>query len=150
MSVLIAERKGVNPEETRTGRTSFVEILQKSSVVVLCCPLDSSTRGMIQQAELKLMEKKAILVNVSRGGVVDELALVEALEKKWIRGAATDVFAIEPATLETSPLLAKDIPNLTLSPHVAWYANSSIENLKEVIKSNIEGFVGGRPANVVS
>ncbi|RDW57597.1 hypothetical protein BP6252_13679 [Coleophoma cylindrospora] len=148
MQVLIAERKG-NQQSVRPGRTDFTETLKQSSVIILCCPLDNSTRGMISETELQFMDRRAILVNVSRGGVVDEAALVKALQEHWINGAATDVFAVEPASASTSPLLADGIPNLTLSPHVAWYADSSIENLKRGIKSNIEGFVNGAPVNMV-
>ena len=150
MTVIVSERKGASPTATRPDRTQFYEMLEKSDVVVLCCPLDGSTRGMIGLAELKHMRKDAILVNVSRGGTVDEAALATALKEHWISAAATDVFAVEPASASSSPLLVDGIPNLTLSPHVAWYADSSIENLKRSIKSNIEGFVKGEPENMVS
>jgi glycerate dehydrogenase len=149
MSVLIADRKGVPQSSTRAGRLGFVETLQKSTAILLCCPLDASTRGMIGEEELKSMDNKAILINVSRGGVVGEEALVKALKEGWIAGAATDVFATEPASAATCPLLAANVPNLTLSPHVAWYANTSIENLKATIKSNVESFVAGSPVNMV-
>ncbi|CZR68183.1 related to SER33-3-phosphoglycerate dehydrogenase [Phialocephala subalpina] len=149
MSVLIADRKGVPQSSTRAGRLGFVETLQKSTAILLCCPLDASTRGMIGEEELKSMDNKAILINVSRGGVVGEEALVKALKEGWIAGAATDVFATEPASATTCPLLEANVPNLTLSPHVAWYANTSIENLKATIKSNIESFVAGSPVNMV-
>ncbi|KAF4637399.1 hypothetical protein G7Y89_g697 [Cudoniella acicularis] len=148
MSVLIAERKS-STASPRPGRVEFYNMLEKSSIVVLCCPLDNSTRGMIGVEELKHMDPEAVLVNVARGGVVDEAALVTALQEKWIQGAATDVFAIEPANASSGPLLADGIPNLTLSPHVAWYADSSIENLKRSIKTNIESFVQGTPVNIV-
>jgi glycerate dehydrogenase len=150
MTVIVSERKGASPTATQPGRTEFYEMLEKSDVVVLCCPLDGSTRGMIGLAELKHMRKDAILVNVSRGGTVDEATLATALKEHWIGAAATDVFAVEPASASSSPLLADDVPNLTLSPLVAWYADSSIENLKRSIKSNIESFVKGTPENMVS
>lgn len=146
MTVLQAERKG--SRSVRLSRTDFYETLQKSSIVVLCCPLDATTRGMVGDKELRAMNKEAILVNVSRGGVVEELSLVTALKEGWIKGAATDVFEEEPASA-SSPLLAEGIPNLTLSPHIAWYADSSIENLQATVKSNIENFVAGRPENVL-
>jgi phosphoglycerate dehydrogenase-like enzyme len=106
---------------------------------------------MIGEKELGLMRKDSILINVARGGIVDEGALVKALREGWIRGAATDVFAVEPADSTTSPLITtgNTIPNLTLSPHVAWYAGSSIENLQTTVKSNIEYFMAGDPQNVV-
>jgi lactate dehydrogenase-like 2-hydroxyacid dehydrogenase len=150
MTVIISERKGASSTATRPDRTEFYEMLEKSDVVVLCCPLDGSTRGMVGLAELKHMRKNAILVNVSRGGTVGEAALAAALKEHWIGAVATDVFAVEPASTSSSPLLAEDIPNLTLSPHVAWYADSSIENLKRSIKSNIESFAKGEPENMVS
>lgn len=148
MSVVIADRKGLSESSIRPGRLSFLNTLQKSTAIILCCPLDGSTRGMIEEAELHTMDKNAVLINVSRGGVVEEEALVKALQGQWIAGAATDVFATEPANA-SSPLLAAGIPNLTLSPHVAWYADSSIKNLKVTIKSNIESFVAGSPVNMV-
>jgi lactate dehydrogenase-like 2-hydroxyacid dehydrogenase len=150
MTVIISERKGASSTATRPGRNEFYEMLEKSDVVVLCCPLDGSRRSMIGLAELEHMRKDAILVNVSRGGTVDEAALATALKEHWIGAAATDVFAVEPASASSSPLLADDVPNLTLSPHVAWYADSSIENLKRSIKSNIESFVKGTPESMVS
>jgi phosphoglycerate dehydrogenase-like enzyme len=146
MSVLQAERKG--SAIVRPSRTEFYETLQQSSIIVLCCPLDASTRGMIGERELRAMDKEAILINVSRGGVVEEVPLVTALKEGWIKGAATDVFEIEPASA-SSPLLAAGIPNLTLSPHVAWYAESSIENLQATVKTNIERFVADHPENVL-
>jgi lactate dehydrogenase-like 2-hydroxyacid dehydrogenase len=93
MTVIISERKGASSTATRPDRTEFYEMLEKSDVVVLCCPLDGSTRGMIGLAELKHMHKDTILVNVSRGGTVDEAALAMALKEHWIGAAATDVFA---------------------------------------------------------
>ncbi|TVY41658.1 Glycerate dehydrogenase [Lachnellula subtilissima] len=149
MAVIIADRKGTPPNATRPGRTDFTQTLQKSDVLILCCPLDASTRGMIGEAELKLMDSRSLLVNVARGGVVDEAALVKALQNGWISGAAVDVFASEPVTPSTSPLLADGIPNITLSPHVAWYADSSIKNVQATINSNIESFVAGHPDNLV-
>ncbi|TVY30687.1 Glycerate dehydrogenase [Lachnellula hyalina] len=150
MAVIIADRKGTPPNATRPGRTEFTQTLQRSDVLILCCPLDASTRGMIGEAELKLMDSRSLLVNVARGGVVDEDALVKALQNGWISGAAVDVFASEPVTPSTSPLLADGIPNLTLSPHVAWYADSSIKNVQATINSNIESFVAGHPDNLPS
>lgn len=150
MSFIAAERKG-SRGKPRPGRTAFEETLRSCSVLILTCPLDETTRGMIGETELRLMQKDSILINVARGGVVNEEALVRALKEGWINGAATDVFAVEPVDTNTSPLVTVDdsIPNLTLSPHVAWYARSSTENLQAMIKSNIEEFVLGRPQNII-
>jgi glycerate dehydrogenase len=97
------------------------------------------------------MRKTGILINVARGGIVDERALAKALRERWINGAATDVFSKEPARKGDSPLLDNDnpIPNLIVSPHVAWYASSSIQNLKDTVKTNVEGFLSGKLQNLV-
>lgn len=151
MSVIVAERKGQVGAAVRSGRCDFEQALRKCTVLVLTCPLDDTTRGMIGDAELAMMPKSSILINVARGGVVLEQALTKALREGEIKGAATDVFEIEPADATTSPLITLDnsIPHLTLSPHVAWYASSSIENLQVMVKSNIENFVAGHPQNVI-
>ena len=96
-----------------------------------------------------MMDDTAILVNVSRGGVVDEVALATALQQGTIAGAATDVFSHEPATKGNSVLLERDIPNLILSPHIAWYSSKTLLGTIDTLKKNIEGFVCGRLENIV-
>ncbi|MBE3048417.1 hypothetical protein IMZ48_39115 [Candidatus Bathyarchaeota archaeon] len=147
MQVLIAERKG-NPE-TRPGRVPFLQCLRRGTVFILAAHLNKTTRGMIGTSELAVMGPTSLLVNVGRGGIIDELALVKALKGNRIGGAATDVFAEEPATKANSPLLDPSIPNLLLSPHMAWYSKRTIENTRLVQKANLEGFVSGRMINVV-
>lgn len=98
------------------------------------------------------MKKEALLINVSRGGVLDEVALIEALKQEWIAGAATDVFLTEPASKENSPLLKDDITqkvNLTVTPHLAWLSQLTIANLQRVLVDNLNGFLEGNPINVV-
>lgn len=104
---------------------------------------------MISTAELEAMDDTAIIVNVGRGGVIDEAAVVQALRDGKIGGFATDVFSPEPATKESSILLDPTIPNLILSPHIAWYSSKTISGTIETLKKNIEGFVAGTPHNVV-
>jgi lactate dehydrogenase-like 2-hydroxyacid dehydrogenase len=147
ITVLIADRKGATT--LRTGRTSFVDTLQKSTVLMIGCPLDETSRDMIREEELKLMQPTASLINVARGGVVNEKALVRALKEGIIASAATDVFEIEPAT-SANWLISEAPPNLTVSPHIAWYADASLENLQRIVKRNIEGFMKGQPENLVA
>ncbi|KAI9744276.1 MAG: hypothetical protein M1818_002428 [Claussenomyces sp. TS43310] len=154
MTVLTAERKGIPESGVRPGRIAFPVVLQRSTALVLTCPLDASTRGMIDEPELRLMRSDSVLVNVARGGIVAEDALVKALRQGWIEGAATDVFVEEPAGLENS-LLVRALRedgglNLTLSPHVAWYARSSAEKLQRTVVANIEAFMAGEAQNVVA
>ena len=100
MTVLFAERKGVPSSSVREGRTEFTTALQTSTVVILTLPLSPSTTNLISTPELALMLPDALLINVSRGGIVDESALVEALRERKIAGAATDVYIEEPAGRE--------------------------------------------------
>lgn len=153
MTVTLAERKGVPETEARVGRTSFSTLLAESTVVIMACPLDATTRNMIGTVELRTMRPDALLINVARGGIIVEEDLVQALKEGWIAGAATDVFEVEPAGAINSALVRaaqehKEL-NLTLSPHIAWYAKSSIERLQNVVVENIEAFVTGKKLNEV-
>lgn len=116
--VLISERK--NATSVRPGRVSFQEALRRSTVVGICLPKDHDTVDLIGETELKTMRRDALIVNVARGGIVNEAALATALRAGWIAGAATDVLETEPAGPGTSPLtpdLSKgeeEVPNLTI------------------------------------
>ena len=147
MKVLVAERKGA--AEVRDGRTAFEEAIKQGTVFIFNTPLDQDTRDMISTPELEAMDPSALLVNVGRGGVINEAALAKALKDGQIAGAATDVFEQEPATKENCPLLDDSIPNLVLSPHVAWYSSRTIKGTVAMVKANIEGYVAGKPQNVV-
>ena len=147
MRVLIAERKGAS--DVREGRIAFEDALRQGTVFIFVTPLDDSTRNMISTAELQLMDSTALLINVGRGGVINEAALARALKDGQIGGAATDVFEHEPATRENCPLLDASIPNLIISPHVAWYSSETIKGTLDMVKANIEGFVGGTPQNLI-
>jgi len=152
-TVLLAERKGVPESSVRAGRVSFPAAIAQCTVLLMTCPLNPSTIGMIDAAELQSMRRDAVLINVARGGVVVEEALVKALREEWIEGAATDVFVEEPAGAENSVLVRalRDYPglNLTLSPHLAWYAKSSVERLQKTTLANIEAYMKGEAINVV-
>ena len=147
MRVLIAERKGES--EVREGRVSFDQAIKQGTTFILATPLDDSTRDMISTPELEFMDPTALVINVGRGGVINEAALAQALRDGQIAGAATDVFEHEPATKENCPLLDPAIPNLIVTPHVAWYSSRTIKGTLETVKANIEGFVAGKPQNIV-
>jgi glycerate dehydrogenase len=147
MKVIIAERK--NATTIREGRISFDEAIKQSTLLIVVVPRDDETHNMISTAELSAMDDTAIIVNVGRGGVIDEAAVVQALRDGKIGGFATDVFSPEPATKESSILLDSTIPSLLLSPHIAWYSSKTISGTIETLKKNIEGFVAGTPQNVV-
>ncbi|HVF56203.1 MAG TPA: D-2-hydroxyacid dehydrogenase [Pyrinomonadaceae bacterium] len=152
MNVLVAEHKGATV--MREGRTSFEEVLRRSDVVTLHAPLTKETRGMIGSSELASMRGSALLINCGRGGLVDERALVEALRTGAIAGAGVDVLSLEPPR-ETddgggNPLLERGVPNLIVTPHVAWASREAMQTLADQLIDNIEAFVGGRPRNLVT
>ncbi|MBE8575638.1 D-2-hydroxyacid dehydrogenase [Vibrio sp. OPT18] len=148
MKVIFAERKGA--EFCREGYLPFDTVLQQADAISLHCPLTEATRNLISKRELAMMKPSAVLINAGRGGLVDEQALVEALKSNEIAGAGMDVFTQEPAD-NSNPLLANShLPNLLLTPHVAWGSDSSIQKLSDILIDNIDGFVAGNPQNLVS
>ena len=145
MEVLFAERKGAT--ECRQGYVPFEEVLEQSDAITLHCPLNEHTRNLIAEAELKQMKPTAILINTGRGGLVDEQATVDALKSGEISAAGFDVFTQEPAD-ESNPLIANmAMPNLLLTPHVAWGSDSSIQRLAEILIENINAFQRGESVN---
>ncbi|MDV5171075.1 D-2-hydroxyacid dehydrogenase [Photobacterium rosenbergii] len=147
MKVIFAERKST--ETCREGYQPFHEVLVQADVLSLHCPLTDETRNLIGRGELKQMKDSAIVINTGRGGLVDELALVDALRSGEIAGAGCDVFTEEPAG-DDNPLIANsDLPNLLLTPHVAWGSDSAIQTLANQLIDNINAFVAGKAQNVV-
>ena len=130
------------------GLVDLATILKDSDVITLHAPLTDETRHMIGAAELKAMKRSAILINTARGGLVDEAALAEALKSGEIAGAGFDVLTKEPPK-EGNPLLDPSIPNLIVTPHVAWASQEAMQILADQLVDNIEAFVGGKPQNVV-
>lgn len=146
MRVLVAERKGA--PAVREGYTEFDAVLREADVVSLHTPLTAETRHLIGAREFALMKPSAILINTARGNLVDEAALVEALQTQRIAGAGFDVLSVEPPRVG-NPLLELDLPNFILTPHVAWSGREAMQALADQLVDNIEAFVAGRPSNVI-
>lgn len=121
------------------------ELLKRSDVVSLHVPLNNESGGMIGEKELKLMKPHAVLINTARGKIVDEIALIKALKNKVIGGAGLDTLASLDAS---NPLLKMD--NVVLTPHGAWYTRESFQNLAEMVVSNVESYVKGKPVNLIA
>ncbi|AFG38746.1 NAD(P)-dependent oxidoreductase [Spirochaeta africana] len=134
--------------EPRFERVELAELLQRSQVVSIHAPRTERTSGLIAAAELAQMQSDAILVNVGRGGIVDEAALATALQAGEIRGAALDVFVDEPL-LPDSPLLGIDRSRLLLTPHVAWGSIEARSRVVAGVADNILAFQRGTPENTV-
>lgn len=147
MQVLFSERKGA--EQCREGYVPFEQVLATSDVVTLHCPLNEQTRHLIGRQELCSMKPSSIIINTGRGGLVDEEALIDALKEGVIRGAGFDVFTDEPADESNSLIANMHLPNLLLTPHIAWGSDSSIQNLANILIDNIVAFTEGREQNRV-
>ena len=119
---------------------SLDELLAWADIVSIHSPLNDKTRGLIGKAQLERMKHDAILINVARGGIVDEKALADALHNNTIAGAVIDVFSNEPMSAENPLFHVKDPYKLLLSPHNAWSAKESIDNLVAAIAENIISF----------
>ena len=123
------------------------ELLRRSDIVVLHCPLNDSTRGMINAEKLAMMKPTALLVNVARGPVVVEKDLVAALENGVIAGAAIDVFDKEPPLDTASPIL--HAPNCLVTPHVAFATQQSMSLRAEIVFDNLAKWMEGHQINTI-
>ena len=146
MNVVFAEHK--NTQSVRDGYVSFDEAIRSADVVSLNCPLTPQTANMIGEAELQQMKPGAILINCGRGGLVDEAALVAALKYGQIGGAGFDVLTQEPPR-DGNPLLKARLPNLIVTPHIAWASQEAVNRLFDILLDNINRFVAGNPQNLV-
>ncbi|MBW3633670.1 MAG: 2-hydroxyacid dehydrogenase, partial [Chloroflexi bacterium] len=136
--------------ETKLGATfvSRDDLLRRADVVSLHAPLTAETRGMIGERELRLMRPDAVLINTARGALIDEETLARALAEEWIAGAALDVFAQEPPSID-NPLLG--FPNVVLTPHVAAGTRDAYRTKMQAVFSNMQRVArGGAPLHQVS
>lgn len=154
MKVIVAQHgnQPVSRKMTEIEFKSFKQMLSEVDVLSLHVPLNDSTRNMISTSELQQMKKTAILINMARGGIVDELALQQALINNQIGGAAIDVLETEPPGTN-SPLLelarSSQTANMILTPHIAWASRSARQNLLNQVAENIQKYLLDDPQNVV-
>ncbi|MCK9176005.1 MAG: D-2-hydroxyacid dehydrogenase [Desulforhopalus sp.] len=146
MKVLFGERRGAT--SIREGFHPFETLLKTADIITLHCPLNNSTRGLIGANELAMMKENAILINAARGGLVDEAALADTLRAGRIGGAGIDVLSTEPPTAG-NPLLDPTLPQLIVTPHIAWGADSAITNLIGQVVENINRYAEGAPVRQV-
>jgi glycerate dehydrogenase len=147
MNVLEAEHKGA--AHVRPGRVPFSQLLAESDAVTLHCPLTPETANLIGAPELRRMKRSAILLNLARGGLVDEAALADALREGRIAGAGVDVLTAEPPR-RGNPLLEAAGPNCIVTPHVAWASQQAMARLAAEVVHNIEAFYRGEARNRVA
>ena len=133
----------------QAGLVDFATLLKESDVITLHMPLTPETKNMFGAKELKMMKPTAILINTARGGLVDEAALAEALKNGTIAGAGFDVLTKEPPK-DGNILLDLKLPNLIITPHVAWASQEAMQILADQLIDNVEAFVAGKPQNLVA
>ncbi len=146
LQVIIGQRPGGKPQ---SGRMPVDELLAQADIVSLHCPLTEHTKDLIGEREFRLMKDDAILINTARGGIMSERALVTALREGIIGGAGVDVLSEEPP-VNGNPLLEGDIPNLIVTPHIAWASRESRQRVVDIVVDNIRAYLNGRPQNVVA
>ncbi|MCE7026487.1 D-2-hydroxyacid dehydrogenase [Jiella avicenniae] len=147
MTVMFAAHKGV--EGLGPLYTPFDEVIETADVITLHAPLTPKTRGVIAMPEFRRMKKKPLIVNTSRGGLVDEADLVQALEEGLIAGFGFDVLTREPPAPENPLLKVLNRPNVIVTPHVAWASNEAQSEVWRQVVESIDRFVAGDPVRRV-
>lgn len=127
-------------QETSYLHLSLLDLIKASDVISIHTPLNTFTKGLIGEEQLRNCKPNALLINVARGGIVDESALAHALDNDWIAGAGVDVFSVEPILAENQLLSIKKQEKLLLTPHIAWGSKEARERLMEIVSSHIREF----------
>ena len=145
---VLAHSRTVKPDAPAyVEQVALDELLAKSDIVVLHCPLNDSTRGMINAEKLAMMKRSAILINVARGPVVVAKDLADALNNGVIAAAGIDVFDKEPPLDLNEPLL--NCKNCLVTPHVAFATKESMSLRAEIVFDNLAAFLAGEQKNVI-
>ena len=147
MRVLFADH--APPKVAGVTFTPHAQVLAESDVISLHCPLLPATRNLIDIEAFRKMKRNALLINTARGGLVDEAALIQALDEGLIAGAGFDVLTVEPPR-NGHPLLDVHRPNFILTPHVAWASDGAMQFLADQLIDNIELWAAGTPQHLVT
>ncbi len=147
MRVLFADHPP--PKAPGVTFTPHEEVLAQADVLSLHCPLTPETRNLIDLAALRKMKRNALLINTARGGLVDEAALIQALDEGLIAGAGFDVLTVEPPR-NGHPLLDVRRHNFILTPHIAWASDGAMQFLADQLIDNIELWCAGTPQHLVT
>jgi glycerate dehydrogenase len=147
MRVLFADHPP--PKAEGVTFTPHEEVLAQADVLSLHCPLTPETRNLIDLAALRKMKRSALLINTARGGLVDEAALIQALDEGLIAGAGFDVLTVEPPR-NGHPLLDVRRHNFILTPHIAWASDGAMQFLADQLIDNVELWCAGTPQHLVT
>lgn len=144
---VLAYNKSTVSDPAIDEQVSLEVLLNWADIVSLHCPLTADTKGMIGREQLALLKKSALLINTARGGVLDAVALAEALENGSIAGAACDVFETEPPLTADHPLL--HCPNTIVTPHIAFASVESMEQRADIVFNNLYAWLDGKQIHAV-
>jgi glycerate dehydrogenase len=148
MNIVAFSRHQTDQSERKNFRWAVInEVLEQADVVSIHCPLLPETKGLINAASLNRMKRSAFLLNTSRGPVVVEQDLADALNNGIIAGAGIDVLSVEPPSKDNPLLKAK---NCIITPHIAWATKEARIRLMSVAVNNVAAFINGKPINVVN
>ncbi len=147
MRTLFAAHKGV--EGLGPLYTPFDQVIEEADVLTMHAPLMPGTKNMISDREFGMMTKKPLIINASRGGLVDEAALVRALDAGQISGVGFDVLTSEPPEPDNPLLAILDRPNVIVTPHTAWASDEAMQTLWDQVVEHLENFQKGTPSNRV-
>jgi len=146
MSVLASDPQVDRPPEG-VRMAGLETLFRESDVVSLHCPLTPATERLVDRQRLSWMKPSAFLINTSRGALIDEAALAEALNADQIAGAGLDVLSVEPPPADNPLLSAR---NCYITPHIAWATRAARQRLLDIVVDNLKSFLAGTPRNVVN
>ena len=147
MNVIFYDKNTIQYSSEKVQQVDLETVFTESDFLSLHCPLTDETYQLINTARLSTMKATAYLINTSRGPLVNERALADALDNNRLAGAGIDVMAVEPPHVDNPLLAAK---NCTITPHIAWATKAARQRLMDVVVENVKAFIKGRPQNVVN
>lgn len=147
MNILVYTRTQKTWKDSNIRSATLEDLLKNSDFVSIHCPLTPDTKYLINKEKLELMKSSAFIINTSRGAIINETDLIEALQKGIISGAALDVQDPEPPE-PSNPMFAMD--NVILTPHIGWKCKESRQRLINLLAANIKSFIEGNPINIVN
>jgi glycerate dehydrogenase len=148
MNIIASRRRQTDQAQRKNFRwVELNELFEKSDIVSIHCPLNNETEGIINKKSLSLMKRSAIIINTSRGPIIEENDLAEALNEGVIAGAGLDVLSTEPPKKE-NPLLSSK--NCIITPHISWATKEARSRLMDLSLNNLSSFLSGKPTNVIT
>ncbi len=147
INVLFSGRK--NEKIFKPNYLNFNELIESCDILSVHCPLTPDTKDLISFKEFSMMKQKPIIINASRGGIINENAIVEAINEEKISGVGLDVLTAEPPNKSNPIFKIIDRPNVIVTPHIAWSSVDAMEIIWKKLILNIDNFLSGEPSNLI-